>query len=633
MVLTAIVWQGQRFGHLISAAAPIKQEALAAIGQLRDGQAALAQGDFASSAQAFSQAQALVDAAQGRLAHVVDIPGTVASGEHLLAAAKSISQVGSDLSVIGERLAQNNSLSDVIGASRPQLEDAVAQLTNAQALLGKVSPTSVPEGAREELRQLQATIPAIRQLLTFGTAQIDAILSLLGADHDRQYLLLLANNHELRPVGGFIGTTALVHVSRGKVENIDVSSVYDGDGQLNQFIAPPDELLPIVNRWYLRDTNWFVDFPVDARKAAEFFEKEGGPTVDGVILLTPDIIKRLLEVTGPVSVPGYDQTVSAENFVATTQQEVTYDYDKSLNRPKQFLADLTPLLLNRVFQQPQSKLPLLRALTEALSHKEMLLYFRDNDIEQRVKDLNWAGAMPANIPGLLHVNNANIGGHKSDQFVDQEIDQRVQVLPDGGAEVVLTIRRTHRGPFEAAGKKFPEGENPAQKNNVIWERVLAPKGATLLEAKGFTPSSDIPRYASPESDVSLVADADLAAWQSGQQIDSSGTIIGHEAGYTFFGNWIVTEPGQTSVALYRYKIPAFVDMPGLFKSVSSGAVTFVKQSGAARTTLRVEVHLPDAYRIVSTVPIDGITRESDTSMVYRGDAATDQTIGFVFEKR
>lgn len=623
-------------------AGDVKGQVLGAVTRLGQGQQALAEGDFGTSAEAFSDAeQSIRDArtqlddalaASKHIVSVFDITGTVRAGTNLLEAADAISKAGTLLATVFEDMAKYDTLPDAIDASRGNLAGAAEELSRAQENLGNVNDDAVPADVRENFTQLKAAIPTIHNLVAAASGQADVFLSLLGTDHDRKYLVLLANNHELRPVGGFIGTVALLNVDRGEVESIDVSSVYDGDGQLKQFIAPPDPLLPVASRWYLRDTNWFVDFPVSARKAAEFFEKEGGPTVDGVILLTPDVIQRMLSLTGPVTVPGYSQIVTAENFVEITQQEVTYEYDKELNRPKQFLADLTPLILDRMFGESENKLQTFQAFTQALAKKEMLLYFRNNQIQGQIEKFNWGGAVPKDAAGIIHVNNANIGGHKSDQFIEQEIDQRLQVLADGSAEVTLTVRRTHRGPFEASSYNYPEAENPAQKDNVVFQRVLVPQGAQLLEAKGFTPASRVPHYATPDPDIPLTADPEVAAWQSGQKIDGTGTTVGQEAGYTFFGNWMITEPGQTSVGLYRYRVPDFTDIPGFFDKSARVATTFVKQAGAARTNLRVEITLPAGYRMVYTAPESGITREAENILVYRGSADSDKVIGAVFEK-
>ncbi|MBI1833725.1 MAG: DUF4012 domain-containing protein [Candidatus Andersenbacteria bacterium] len=610
------------------------------------GQQVLAQGDFAAGQESFGEANVLVQEAQGQLhdalsssqtvLQFLDVSGTVKSGDSMLAATAALAQAGEHTASGLEILSQEKSLSEAVTTALPDIRSAAEQLGKVEEALSHVNDGIIPATVQPQFMMLKTLVPQARVLLDRFLSQADTLLYLLGTEHDRQYLVLLANNHELRPVGGFIGTTALVNVDRGEVEQVDVASVYDGDGQLKQFIAPPDPLSPIVDRWYLRDSNWFVDFKTSAQKAAELFEKEGGPTVDGVILMTPEVIREILEFTGPIAVPGYDQPISADTFVEVTQREVTYEYDRQINRPKQFLADLTPILLEKLFTGSDNKLQVLGALTRSLSKKDLLLSFRDEAAQEQVEQLGWAGSLPVDAPGFLHVNNANIGGHKSDEFIEQEIDYRVQVDENGQAQATVTIRRTHNGPTEKGNREFPIGDDPTQKDNIIFQRVLVPSGSQLLEAKGFSPRPTDSAWGfsppQPPDGVTLEADADLAVWQSGQQHDASGTIIGKEAGYTMFGNWIVTEPGQTSVVLYRYQLPTLIEMPGLFKPAASTSFFVAKQSGANRTSIRTEFALPVGYRVLHTIPDTGITRESDEITVYRGDLSTDKLFGIVFEK-
>lgn len=659
LIASFLVWNLRNLGKGFEVLADIRERGATILDTLTVAQTALAEQDFKASEQAFAdaetslrQAQSDIDNALSLSRHILrymDVTGTVRSGENLLEAGESLTVAGQHisrgvapffeagaLSPVSPAEGSNAALVDAIRTAQTEFGFALTQLETAEEAIQSVDSPLMPSEVKREVEELQTAIPRIRSLIAAFHKQSSTYLTLLGAEHDRQYLVLFANNHEIRPIGGFIGTVGLIHVDRGHVEKIDVNSVYDGDGQLKALIAPPDPLLPIVDRWYLRDANWFVDYEVTARKIAEFFEKEGGSTVDGVLLMTPDVIKRLLEVTGPIEMPEYEVTVSAENFVEVTQGEVTYDYDKELNKPKQFLADLTPVLLNKLFESEEGatedKLAIVSAIASSLQHKELMMYFKNKESQQYLRDAGWAGVLPENQQGFLYVNNANIGGHKSDQFVDQEIDYRSEVLPDGDVDVVLTIRRTHNGPTEKLDYPYPEGENPAEKDNVIYQRVFAPMGAQLIEAKGFTSTADVPQTIIRASDIQLEADPDVALWQQGQTKHSSGTMIGSEAGYTFFSNWIITQPGQTSVALYRYRIPKHVSTPSVINPVSTYSTYIFKQPGDIRTTVRSSITLPSKERIVHSAPQEGVTRESDRSAVYRGSLTKDVLTGVVFEK-
>lgn len=650
-VASLLVWSLQGAGRGTAVLSSVQEKATNAFAHVLEAQQALANTDVTESERQFAAASQELTSAKNDLddalaisknvLQALDITGTVQSGQDMLDMGVALSDAGVHTSrAIAPFLhvSLDGSLTDAIVAARPFLENAEEAMEVAEEKIAGVQTIAMPEQIANDIEKLRIVIPRAKNTLHHLVEESGTILTLLGVDHDKQYLVLFANSDELRPVGGFIGTVGLINVSRGKVENIEVKSVYDGDGQLKKFLAPPNPLLSIVNRWFLRDSNWFVDYSVSARKAAELFEKEGGPTVDGVIMMTPKVIQNLLAVTGPIHVPQYDVTVTAENFVEVTQAEVTYDYDRTINNPKAFLADLTPLLLTKLFSassadEASGKMKTLQALTKSLGEKDLLLFFADKHAQEQATNLGWAGTLPKSADGFLMVNNANIGGHKSDQFMEQEVDYRAKILENGDVDVVLTVRRTHHGPEEKIDYNYRDEGDPAEKDNVIYQRTLVPYGANLIEATGFTAESDVPSPVLKEEVFELEADPDITAWQGGQTRVASGTMVGSESGYTFFANWIVTKPGQTSVTLYHYIIPGAVRMPNAIQSASSYALSIGKQPGQHRGTIRASIALPADMKISSAVPKSGVTMESDTSVVYRGQLTSDMVTGIVFEKR
>lgn len=653
-LVAGLLWNLQGAGRGLAAWGAVRERSKLAYEKLANAQAAMAETDFKKSEADFAASQTDLQqarqqlekalAASRRVLAALDVTGTVRTGHAALAAGESLSEAGVHLSrsfdwLLGARVVATEKKpgADLVGAiiaARPELEAAQKKLAEAEQAMKQVTISRLPPAVQAEWETLSAVVPRLRVVITKFVAGSDSLLFVLGAEHDRQYLLLFENNHELRPTGGFIGSLGLVNVKRGVVENVVVNSVYDPDGQLLPAIAPPEPLRRIVDRWFLRDANWFVDYRVSARTMAGFLEKEKGPTVDGVIALTPEVIKSFLKITGPIELPAYGVTVNSENFVPLTQAEVTYAYDRTQNKPKQFLHDLAPLLMNRVMLAARERMgETLAVLTQAVQEKQLLLYFRDEAVQQQIEAMGWAGAVTQRAPGFLSVNNANIGGHKSDQFIEQELDYRLEVRTDRSVEAVVTIRRTHHGPTEALDKAYPPDENPAQRDNVVWQRVLVPTGAELLEATGFSPEPKREPSLTARRADQLEANSLLAEWQRAQRLHASGTIVGQEAGLTYFANWLVTKPGQTTIGLYRYRLPVVERLPGSLNLFESYALQLAKQPGDARTTVRAELVLPENMRIVIVQPEDGITRETDHQLVYRGPLRRDTVIGATYEHK
>jgi hypothetical protein len=651
LCMYGVVWSLQGVGQGLSAMDSVKERAESAYERIVSAQAALAEADFEGSEDDFKYAETLLKEAQEEMQaamsssqavlRYVDLTGTVRSGEELLVAAEEMTRAGQHISKGVSSLLEaqpsvkgegGDSLIGAIGLARQEFTLVLKDLDNASKALDKVGSPFLPDDIKEKVDELKESVPRIEKVINMFLDQSEVFLTMLGAQQEQQYLILFENNHEIRPTGGFIGSIALVDIDKGAVEKIDVQSVYNPDGQLKDFIAPPDPLLPVTNRWYMRDANWFVDYPTSARKVSQFFEKEGGPTVDGVIAMTPEVIRGLLSVTGPVEVLGYGVTVDADNFWEVAQDQVSYSYDKQLNKPKQFMSDLTPLLLNKIFKvKAEESLMVLKVLTEMIEQKHLLMYFRDDDLQGRLREAKWSGELPRGRQGLLAVNNANIAGHKSDQFIEQEIDYRMELMKNGDVDVVATIRRTHNGPEEVSDYEYPIDENPATKDNIVYQRVLVPEGADLIDAQGFASESSIPRFVIAEPDINMSADPEVAEWQRAQVRHQSGTMVGKEAGHTFFANWMVTKPGETSVALYHYRLPSHVDMPSIVDPAELFQATIIKQPGEMRGSVRVSMSLPEEMRIVHTVPDDGVTRVSAQEIVYRGMLRKDVMVGMVFE--
>lgn len=650
-----MLWNLTVVGRGYAVLGAVTKQAGGAFSELTVAQAALASQEFDGSQQHLSNAAQLLGdarlefrealASNAQVAQYIDVTGTIRSGDQLLAAGQSIVEAAADFTagleimmagqmvpLEGKSSAPTMPLVTALEKALLSFDEAHAALVDAEQSLDRVTGVMLPRDIKDQIMKLQKAVPAMRIMLGSFLDQSQVLLSMLGSTQDRQYLILFQNNHEIRPTGGFIGSLALVNVKRGVVEDIDVQTVYDGDGQLKDIIAPPDPLLPITNRWYLRDANWFVEYPLSAKKIINFFEKEGGPTVDGVIALTPEVIKGLLALTGPITMPEYGVVVDDNSFVSLTQDLVTYSYNREINKPKQFLADLTPKLLNRIFADRSNVLEVLALLSDMARQKQILAFFTNADEQAQITRQGWDGSLPKAAPNFLSVVNANIGGHKSDQFIVQEIDLRLNVLRDGATEALVTLRRTHQGPAEKLDYAYPPDDNPAFKENVIYQRVFVPRGAELLEAKGFTPATQVPRHAKPLDGISPEPDGDVAEWQRLQRPGLGGTAVGEEAGYTYFANWIVTKPGATSIGLYRYRLPP-QRLPAGLNLAETVAVLVAKQPGDMRSLVRIEVRLPNNMRVVHTVPDEGITQTDSNSLVYQGPLRRDVLLGAVIEQQ
>jgi hypothetical protein len=152
----------------------------------------------------------------------------------------------------------------------------------------------------------------------------------------------------------------------------------------------------------------------------------------------------------------------------------------------------------------------------------------------------------------------------------------------------------------------------------------------LVDASGFASEADIPRYVISADDVDLRVDSDVAEWQRGQVHHATGTMIGTEADYTFFANWVVTEPGSTTSTSYHYRLPDHAAWPSALDPAERFETYFFKQPGDVRTSLSISVNLPAEARILHTVPDEAVRQVSAHEFAYQGHATRDVLVGSVF---
>lgn len=376
---------------------------------------------------------------------------------------------------------------------------------------------------------------------------VSAVLPLAaGQTAPKRYLLLFQNHHELRPTGGFIGSFAVVEMDKGAVVKWDLpgGGSYDLQGQFTAQLASPRPLWLVNPRFEFQDMNWFPDFPTSARKLADTYEKAAGGTVDGVVAITSRVMENLLAIIGPVEVPDSGKIVTAENFMELTQSAVELEYDKTANRPKEFLRELMDALSGKLASMSgEEKARVLMAALQGLATKDIQMFSRDGRVEEALGALDWTGALKDAPSDYLLLVSSNIGGGKTDGAIEQHIDKTTRIRADGTLSGTVRITLAHRGDPQNFWTR---------KRNVSFLRLYVPEGSTLVSASGFTAP---PKYLFADPSGALTQDTDVRAAERSATTGPANTSIMRENHKTVFGNWIQIDPGQTKTFEFSYDLP------------------------------------------------------------------------------
>ncbi len=547
--------------------------------------------------------------------------GALEGAEHLALAGEAISDMLA-LVPLEEQGAENLLKKDVslLSLSREaEIFSAKAgrEIALAEESFARVDEKDVPEENRATFVSLREKLPVMKGVLAGVTENGAIIRDLLGENGPRLYLFLFQNNHELRPTGGFIGSYGLLEVSHGEVRKFFIDGIFNPDGQLKEDIVPPEPIQKVSVGWSLHDSNWWPDFPTSAEKAMYFYEKTGGPTVDGVITLTPSVIEELLAVSGPIDLPEYGVTIDKDNFMEVVQEEVEVKYDKELNALKKILSDLSPLLLNALFQSKgiDSMARVLSSLSKGLSERQILLYSRNPEVEKLIDRAGWSGRLLETPKDYASVVHTNLNGYKTDGVIKESIEHKASIQADGSVIDTLRITRTHGG-----------GDTPYEwwnKVNSDYMRVYVPEGSELLSAKGHT--YEFPKPPVDYDALGFTRDKDVERSEAGVTIDASGTRVSRESGKTVFGNWVYVSPGESVTVEYVYKLP-FSVLPQS-NEPSSYSLLFQKQSGSPGSELTHTLSFPKSYSSIWSA--DGMMSSSNEHR-WKTSLRTDAFFGSVF---
>jgi len=605
--------------------------------------------NFNQAYENFEKASKTVNSLGGSLLNIADIlplKYKVSSGKKLLAAGKEIAEAGTYLSR-GLTAINQLSLEDIfkkdeevsLDSHKPTFylktfkeEFSLAKqgLSDGIQYLKEVDSQDLPEKYQDDFNSLSQIIPALETSLNNFDGYFDLFLALLGDESPRHYLILFQNDSELRATGGFIGSYALLSAYQGQIDEIEVKNIFDADGQLIINVVPPKPIQKISSGWSTHDANWFFDFPTSAEKVAWFFEKTGGPTVDGIIALTPDVIENLLSQLGSINLEEYNLNINKDNFVEEIQFKVERDYDPYLNQPKQVLADFTDALFSRLAGLSKEKWPsIIQVFGQSIKDKDLIVWLKDEVEQDFVIEQGWSGEISDTQGDYLAIVHSNINGYKTDRFMEEDIHLSIDFKNINDISHQLTLTRRHKG-----GEENYEWYN---KVNADYVRIYLPKGSEIISASGNTsednsvPPLDYELASFRRDDLIASIEATL------EKRHDLGLDIFEESGKTVVGAWLYTSPNEKTTFTLNYKIPQIFSSKALsslpiegdsLESLSYNLI-FQKQPGSYDAPLRTTIYYPDNWKIKQIYPRDKLT--SQHPVRFRDSLNTDKIFDVNFK--
>lgn len=323
-------------------------------------------------------------------------------------------------------------------------------------------------GAVDALPSFKQLDPATRE--KFGTIQDLANAMLAQDDVTRRYLLLLQNNLELRPGGGFLGQYGVVEIKNGQVlsSSVEDANVLDGTYQSDRLLPPAlQKYLSDTKKMKFRDSNYAPHFPDNVRDALHFYNLAGRDAqFDGVFAINASVFEDVLRITGPITVtfrdfekygafeadgglmklqkiveepvfrsdarkqcekdlrkanvPDSDPRWKACQYDAEGKKMKLMDHGEEMDR-KKIINALAKEMIPRLAKLDNVN-PLITMLTESLAHKDIQLWFKDETLQKTAAAEGWTGEVDQTWTGdYVMVSDANVGALKSDFYMKRSM--------------------------------------------------------------------------------------------------------------------------------------------------------------------------------------------------------------------
>lgn len=484
----------------------------------------------------------------------------------------------------GEENVNPAQLVTLLQQQEPGFEHANNLLGQAVQIRAGLDDTRLSPGVQGIVHDLDRSLPLMAEGLKVALALPDFLGA--SANGPRTYLLLVQNEDELRPTGGFITAVGTLVVKDGQVLNVSFVDSGELDNWDYPYPSAPWQLEQYMNSpvLVLRDSNWFADFPTSALYAETLFAYNSAHSVDGVIAFDQHMLVLILQALGPVQLAGIHDPVDAGNVISYMRAAKSPPMGEPVPdgwSRKAFMDQITKAILDRMFEGDGISWERLgTTLLQGLDQRHLLLQLDNASLASISAEHGWDGAIDAGRGDYLRVVDANIGFNKTSALVDLRIIYDVDLTdltrPVGRLSVIHTNRSRSDVQCLQWGGQRATGEEDYPVNACYWNymRIYKPAATQLLDA---TPQRVPANWMVLDHGVARgvdVLDEDLSGLQG-------------------FGTLMVVPGGGSVTNEFEFSLP------GAILEAASDTDEIVyhlkvdKQPGTIAIPLTVRIHIPN----------------------------------------
>ena len=250
---------------------------------------------------------------------------------------------------------------DRVRAMAPPVRASADALLDAQRVVAEVRSPWPVAPVDSELDRLANELTDAAPAAVDAADAIAIAPGLLGGDGEQRYLMMFATPGESRAAGGFVATYGVLVADQGSLALAETGSTQelaptdiDEDVDPAPFpFDPPPGWEYLYSRYHVEyfpgNVSASPDWPMDSDVARQVYAHV--PSIgetDGVLYADPTALAALLQLTGPVQVPGLDAAIDSTNVEEYLFVGQYVQYDTDVDRRRDVLADVT----RSVFEAP-----------------------------------------------------------------------------------------------------------------------------------------------------------------------------------------------------------------------------------------------------------------------------------------
>ncbi|MBI3384962.1 DUF4012 domain-containing protein [Candidatus Gottesmanbacteria bacterium] len=381
----------------------------------------------------------------------------------------------------------------------PNLGKLAEKMKLLRGEIDQVDPNRYPEKIKgtiikSQLTQLKDVVDQGDKALSDARPFLEVLPSLLGQPTEQKYLILFQNDKELRSTGGFITAYAVLRLEKGKINVESSDDIYKLDDQKTKRVSAPTPILkylPLVPYWNLRDINISPDFYVAMVNFEDLYNSiPGRAKISGIVAIDTQFLIKVMDVLGPI--PVYGTEFTTKNVPECNCPQVIFELesfaDKPVNYAKGSRKDIIGALMNSIMHKALSSSPklywgpLFQAGLTALNEKHVLVFLKDEKAQKAVEALNIGGRLREYDGDYFHLNDTNFAGAKSNMYVTEKVEQKIEIANDG--TVTKTITVDYKNPQPPSDCNLEHGGLCLNGLLRDWIRFYVPKGSQLVESRG-----------------------------------------------------------------------------------------------------------------------------------------------------